>query len=82
MTATGDFALAMPPHGVSIAFAPHDRTVWSVDGGTSTTSPVIAGSVLIHPERDFVWHYRENLIRAILEHKFARTEYLLGDRFL
>ena len=59
MTATGDFALAMPKDGVSIAFAPHDRTIWSVDGGKNRTTPVIAGSVLIHANRDFVWHYRE-----------------------
>ena len=59
MTATGDFALAMPQDVVSIAFAPHDRTVWSVDGGISQTSPVIAGSILIHSDRDFVWHYRQ-----------------------
>ena len=59
MAATGDFSLAMPQNGVSIAFAPHDRTIWSVDGGSSQTTPVIPGSVLIHPNRDFVWHYRE-----------------------
>ena len=59
MTATGDFALAMPKDGVSIAFAPHDRTIWSVDEGTRKTTPVTAGSVLIHADRDFVWHYRE-----------------------
>ena len=59
MTATGDFALAMPQDRVSVAFAPHDRTIWSVDGGSSQASPVIAGSVLIHSNRDFVWHYRE-----------------------
>ncbi len=59
MAATGDFALAMPQDGVSIAFAPHDRTIWSVDGGSSQATPVIPGSVLIHPNRNFVWHYRE-----------------------
>ena len=59
MTSIGDFALAMPPDEVSIAFAPHDRTIWSVDGGTRKTTPVTAGSVLIHADRDFVWHYRE-----------------------
>ena len=60
MEATGDFPLAMPQHKISIAFAPHDRTIWSVDGGSSQTSPVTAGSVLIHSNRNFVWHYREN----------------------
>ncbi len=59
MATTGDFALAMPQDGVSIAFAPHDRTIWSVDGGSSQATPVIPGSVLIHSNRNFVWHYRE-----------------------
>lgn len=59
MAATGDFALAMPQDGVSIAFAPHDRTIWSVDGGSSQATPVIPGRILIHSNRDFVWHYRE-----------------------
>ena len=59
MAATGDFALAMPQDGVSIAFAPHDHTIWSVDGGSSQATPVIPGSVLIHSNRNFVWHYRE-----------------------
>ena len=59
MAATGDFALAMPQDGVSIAFAPHDRTIWSVDGGSSQATPVTSGSVLIHSNRNFVWHYRE-----------------------
>ena len=36
-----------------------DRTIWSVDGGSSQATAVIPGSVLIHPNRNFVWHYRE-----------------------
>lgn len=59
MRDTGDFPLAMPQHGVSVALAPHDRTIWSVDRGKSQTTPVVPGSVLIHANRDFVWHYRE-----------------------
>lgn len=59
MKDTGDFPLAMPQYGVSIAFAPHDRAIWSVDGGESQATPVPPGSVLIHANREFVWHYRE-----------------------
>ena len=59
MKATGDFAWAMPQNGISIIFAPHDRATWSVDGGESQTTPVTSGSVLIHSNRNFVWHYRE-----------------------
>ena len=59
MTATGDFDLAMPKQGISIAFIPHERATWSVDGGTSQTTAVAPGSVLLCSNRNFVWHYRE-----------------------
>lgn len=59
MAATGDFSLAMPQDGISIAFAPHDRTIWSVDKRSSQTTSVNPGSILIHRDRDFVWHDRE-----------------------
>ena len=61
MKAKGDFPLAMPQHGVSIAFAPHDRAIWSLDGRESQTSPVLPGSTFIHTNRNFVWHYREKI---------------------
>lgn len=59
METTGKFPLVMPQSGVSIAFAPHDRATWSVDGGTSQTTPVAPGSVLIYANRNFVWRDRE-----------------------
>lgn len=59
LKATGDFSLAMPQNGISIAFAPHDRATWSVGRGTSQTTPVAPGSIFIHANRDFIWHYRE-----------------------
>jgi len=58
MSATGDFPLAMPQYGISIALAPHARAIWSVDREASITT-VAPGNVLIHSHLDFVWHHRE-----------------------
>lgn len=59
LDATGKFDFAMPAHAISVAFTPHDRVTWSVDGGTSQTNALPAGSVFIYSSRNFVWHYRE-----------------------
>jgi AraC family transcriptional regulator len=56
---TGDFDFSMPKHAISVAFAPHDRVTWSVDGGKRQTTPLPAGSVFIYSSREFVWHQRE-----------------------
>ncbi|WP_088242639.1 helix-turn-helix domain-containing protein [Calothrix rhizosoleniae] len=56
---TGDFDFAMPKHGISVAFAPHDRVTWSVDGGKPQTTPLPAGSVFLYSSREFVWHRRK-----------------------
>lgn len=56
---TGDFDFAMPKHAISVAFAPHDRVTWSVDGGKPQTTPLPAGSVFLYSSREFVWHRRE-----------------------
>ncbi|WAL58359.1 hypothetical protein [Thermocoleostomius sinensis] len=39
MLETGEFDAEMPRHGVAVAFAPHDRVTWSVDGGDRKTTP-------------------------------------------
>ncbi len=59
LNAIGQFDFAMPKHAISVAFAPHDRVTWSVDGGTTQTTALPAGSVFIYSSRDFVWHQRE-----------------------
>jgi AraC family transcriptional regulator len=59
LNAIGEFDFAMPKHAISVAFAPHDRVTWSVDGGTTQTTALPAGSVFIYSSRDFVWHQRE-----------------------
>lgn len=55
----GDFDFAMPKHAISVAFIPHERVTWSVDGGKPQTAPMPAGSVFVYSEREFVWHRRE-----------------------
>ncbi|MBW4558127.1 MAG: AraC family transcriptional regulator [Trichormus sp. ATA11-4-KO1] len=55
----GDFDFAMPKHAISVAFIPHERVSWSVDGGKPQTTPMPAGSVFLYSEREFVWHRRE-----------------------
>ncbi|BAZ24180.1 AraC family transcriptional regulator [Kalymmatonema gypsitolerans NIES-4073] len=59
LSAIGQFDFAMPKHAISVAFAPHDRVTWSVDGGTTQTTALPAGSVFIYSSRNFVWHQRE-----------------------
>jgi AraC family transcriptional regulator len=59
LNAIGQFDFAMPKHAISVAFTPHDRVTWSVDGGTTQTTALPAGSVFIYSSRDFVWHRRE-----------------------
>jgi len=58
LSAIGQFDFAMPKHAISVAFTPHDRVSWSVDGGTTQTTALPAGSVFIYSSRDFVWHQR------------------------
>jgi AraC family transcriptional regulator len=55
----GNFDFAMPKHAISVAFAPHERVTWSVDGGKAQTTTLPAGSVFIYSSRQFVWHQRE-----------------------
>ncbi|BAY81710.1 AraC family transcriptional regulator [Calothrix parasitica NIES-267] len=59
LDAVGEFDFAMPKNAISIAFAPHDEVTWSVDGGSSKTTRLPAGSAFIYGNRDFVWHKRE-----------------------
>lgn len=68
----GEFDFAMPTQAISIAFLPHDRVTWSVDGNSKLT-PLPAGSVFIYGDRNFVWHKRERAseyINILLEPKF------------
>lgn len=58
LDAVGDFDFAMPKHGLSVAFLPHEEVVWSVDGQTQTTA-LPAGSVFVYGDREFVWHRRK-----------------------
>ncbi len=55
----GDFDFAMPKHAISVAFIPHERVTWSVDGGQPQTTSMPAGSVFVYAERELVWHRRE-----------------------
>jgi AraC family transcriptional regulator len=55
----GDFDFAMPKRAISVAFAPHDRVTWSVDGGSRQTTALPAGSVFLYSDRQFVWHQRQ-----------------------
>lgn len=59
MLETGEFDAAMPQQGLAIAFAPHDRVVWSVDGGDRHITAMPPGSVFLYASRQFVWHDRE-----------------------
>jgi AraC family transcriptional regulator len=58
MTETGEFDFAMPKHAISVAFAPHDRVTWSIDGNARQTTPLPAGSVFLYGDCTFVWHQR------------------------
>ena len=73
LDAVGEFDFAMPKHAISIAFAPHDRVTWSVDGGSSQTTALPAGSAFVYGDRNFVWHKRERCseyINIMLEPEF------------
>ncbi|MGB3650466.1 MAG: hypothetical protein WBA41_04545 [Rivularia sp. (in: cyanobacteria)] len=48
LDAVGEFDFAMPKQAISIAFAPHDRVTWSVDGGSSQTTALPAGSAFVY----------------------------------
>ncbi|AFY57105.1 DNA-binding domain-containing protein, AraC-type [Rivularia sp. PCC 7116] len=73
LDAVGEFDFAMPKNAISIAFAPHDKVTWSVDGGSSKTTRLPAGSAFIYGNRNFVWHKRERhseYINIMLEPQF------------
>lgn len=73
LNANGEFDVVMPRHAVSVAFAPHDRVTWSVDGASSQTTALLPGSVFLFSSHDFVWHYRERkseYIHMILDPQF------------
>lgn len=59
MNAIGEFDFVMPKNTISVAFVPHDRVTWSVDGTSSQTTALPPGSVFLYSNRNFVWHYRE-----------------------
>ncbi|HEY9664341.1 MAG TPA: AraC family transcriptional regulator [Allocoleopsis sp.] len=58
LESVGDFEFAMPKHAISVAFIPHDRVTWSVDGKKQTTA-LPAGSAFLYGDCEFVWHHRE-----------------------
>jgi AraC family transcriptional regulator len=45
LDAVGEFDFAMPKHGLSVAFVPHEEVVWSVNGGHRQNTSLPAGSV-------------------------------------
>ncbi|MBP5971468.1 helix-turn-helix transcriptional regulator [Brasilonema sp. CT11] len=59
LEAVGDFDFAMPKDAISVAFYPHERVAWSVDGGQTQTTALPPGSVFIYSSCEFVWHRRE-----------------------
>ncbi len=59
MFETGKFDAAMPQHGIAVAFAPHDRVVWSIDNHDRQTTALAPGSVFLYASRQFVWHDRQ-----------------------
>lgn len=68
----GEFDFAMPTQAISVAFLPHDRVTWSVEGNSKSTS-LPAGSVFIYGDRNFIWHKREKAseyINISLNQKF------------
>lgn len=65
MRAIGEFDFAMPKNTISVAFAPHDRVTWSVDGAASQITALPPGSVFLYSGHDFVWHYREQISEYI-----------------
>lgn len=74
MEAVGDFDFTMPKHAISVAFMPHDRVTWSVDGWQQTTA-LPAGSAFIYGDRELVWHQRtkpSEYVTLYLEPEFLR----------
>lgn len=74
MEAVGEFDFTMPKHAIGVAFVPHDRVTWSVDGLKQTT-PLPAGSAFLYGDREFVWHQREKpseYVTIYLEPEFLR----------
>ena len=74
MEAVGDFDFTMPKHAISVAFIPHDRVTWSVDGLKQTT-PLPAGSAFLYGDREFIWHQRtkpSEYVTIYLEPEFLR----------
>jgi AraC family transcriptional regulator len=69
----GEFDFAMPSQAISVAFLPHERVTWSVDGNQSQSTPLPPGSVFIYGDRNFVWHKREReseYVNILLDQKF------------
>jgi AraC family transcriptional regulator len=59
MQEIGEFDAPMPQQGIAVAFAPHDRVIWSVDEGQRQASALPPGSVFLYASRQLVWHRRE-----------------------
>jgi len=59
MFETGEFDAVMPQQRLAVAFAPHDRVVWSVDGGDRHLTAMPPGSVFLYSSWQFIWHQRE-----------------------
>lgn len=59
MQDVGEFDAPMPKQGIAVAFAPHDRVIWSVDEGDRQASALPPGSVFLYASRQLVWHHRE-----------------------
>lgn len=55
----GEFDFAMPQGAISVAFAPHEKVTWSVDGGSRKTTALPAGSVFLYGDHTFTWHQRQ-----------------------
>jgi AraC family transcriptional regulator len=55
----GEFDFAMPKQAISVAFAPHDRVTWSIDGKARQTTALPAGSIFVYGDCEFVWHQRQ-----------------------
>jgi AraC family transcriptional regulator len=58
LDAVGEFDFAMPQQAISVAFAPHEQVIWSVDGQSQQTG-LPAGSVFLYGDRQLVWHRRD-----------------------
>jgi AraC family transcriptional regulator len=70
----GEFDFIMPQRVISVAFAPHEQVVWSIDG-QSQRSGLPAGSVFLYGEREFVWHHRvkpSEYVNLLLEPSLLR----------